>query len=85
MPETCQTCPDKTRDFGGCRCQAFMLTGDASNADPVCGKSAYHHLIEQARIESAEPNKMDRLVFRNPKNSKTFSFKQKIPSKMIND
>lgn len=85
MPETCQTCPDKTRDFGGCRCQAFMLTGDASKADPVCGKSTYHHLIEQARIESAEPNKMDRLVFRNPKNSKTFSLKQKIPSKMIND
>ncbi len=85
MPETCQICPDKNRDFGGCRCQAFMLTGDASNADPVCGKSTYHHLIEQARIESAEPNKMDRLVFRNPKNSKTFSFKQKIPSKMIND
>ena len=85
MPETCQTCPDKTRDFGGCRCQAFMLTGDASNADPVCGKSAYHHLIEQARIESAEPNKMDQLIFRNPKNSKTLSLKQKIPSKMIND
>lgn len=52
MPEGCRSCPDKDRDFGGCRCQAYMLTGDASNADPVCGKSLYHQLIEQARAES---------------------------------
>ncbi|MFX3910168.1 SPASM domain-containing protein, partial [Streptococcus suis] len=52
MPEGCRNCPDKDRDFGGCRCQAYMLTGDASNADPVCGKSPYHQFIEQARAES---------------------------------
>lgn len=32
MPEGCRNCPDKDRDFGGCRCQAYILTGDASNA-----------------------------------------------------
>jgi len=36
MKEPCRSCPEKTRDFGGCRCQAYMLTGEAENADPVC-------------------------------------------------
>ena len=38
--------------FGGCRCQAFMLTGDASNADPVCSKSPHHGVILAARAEA---------------------------------
>ncbi|MEH6473676.1 MAG: pyrroloquinoline quinone biosynthesis protein PqqE, partial [Halopseudomonas sp.] len=53
MKEPCRSCDEKEKDFGGCRCQAFKLTGDAANADPVCGKSAHHHLIEAAR-ERAE-------------------------------
>ena len=36
MKEPCRTCPRKAVDFGGCRCQAFALTGDAANTDPVC-------------------------------------------------
>ena len=36
MKEPCRSCPEKARDFGGCRCQAYLLTGDAANADPVC-------------------------------------------------
>ena len=36
MQEPCRSCPEKEKDFGGCRCQAYMLTGDATNADPVC-------------------------------------------------
>ena len=36
MKEPCRSCPRKTVDFGGCRCQAFALTGDAANTDPVC-------------------------------------------------
>ena len=39
MKEPCRTCPEKEKDLGGCRCQAYMLTGDAANADPVCDKS----------------------------------------------
>ena len=34
MKEPCRSCPEKEKDFGGCRCQAFLLTGDARNADP---------------------------------------------------
>lgn len=52
MPEPCRSCAEKEKDFGGCRCQAFMLTGDASNADPVCGKSAHHGKVIQAREEA---------------------------------
>lgn len=36
MPEPCQSCPQKEIDFGGCRCQAALLTGQAANTDPVC-------------------------------------------------
>ena len=36
MPEPCQSCPQREIDFGGCRCQAALLTGNAANTDPVC-------------------------------------------------
>jgi PqqA peptide cyclase len=49
MPEPCKSCDRRTEDFGGCRCQAFLLTGDASATDPVCSLSPDHHLIETAR------------------------------------
>jgi len=39
MREPCRSCPEKGRDYGGCRCQAYMLTGEAANADPVCALS----------------------------------------------
>ena len=48
MAEPCRSCPERERDWGGCRCQAFALTGDARNADPVCALSPQHHLIEEA-------------------------------------
>ena len=40
-------------DFGGCRCQAFALTGDAANTDPVCTLSPHRHLIDEALHEHA--------------------------------
>lgn len=52
MKEPCRSCPEKSRDFGGCRCQAYLLTGDAANADPVCDLSPHHHLVTEA-IERA--------------------------------
>lgn len=85
MPEGCRSCPDKDRDFGGCRCQAYMLTGDAANADPVCGKSPYHQMIEQARIESHVAAPLQQLVFRNSRNSKSLSATQNIPVHTITD
>lgn len=66
MPEPCRSCDEKDRDFGGCRCQAFMLTGDADNADPVCSKSAHHGLILDARREAEEaPRSLEQLTQRN--------------------
>ena len=49
MPEPCKSCDRRTEDFGGCRCQALLLTGDPSSTDPVCSLSPDHHLIETAR------------------------------------
>ncbi len=66
MPEPCRSCDEKDRDFGGCRCQAFLLTGDADNADPVCSKSAHHGLILDARRQAEEaPKGLDELTHRN--------------------
>jgi PqqA peptide cyclase len=47
MKEPCRSCSEKEHDFGGCRCQAFLLTGDASNTDPVCSKSPHRHVIDE--------------------------------------
>ncbi len=48
MPEPCSSCDLKEVDFGGCRCQAALLTGDPSATDPACGLSPRHDLIEKA-------------------------------------
>jgi pyrroloquinoline quinone biosynthesis protein E len=47
MPEPCRSCPRQNIDFGGCRCQAFQLTGDAAATDPVCHLSPNHSLVEE--------------------------------------
>ena len=52
MPEPCRSCDRREIDFGGCRCQAALLTGDAANADPVCGLSPHHGKI----IEVVSPH-----------------------------
>ena len=67
MPEPCRSCPQKEIDFGGCRCQAALLTGDASNTDPACELSKHHPLVQQARTGNAINPGLDSLVFRrNP-------------------
>ena len=76
MKEPCKSCPERFKDFGGCRCQAYMLTGDATNADPVCSLSPHHNAVIEAierAHKAADPaqSKTIPLVFRNPKNSKT--------------
>jgi pyrroloquinoline quinone biosynthesis protein E len=48
MQEPCRTCDRRTEDFGGCRCQAFLLTGDAAATDPVCTLAPTHQLVVQA-------------------------------------
>jgi pyrroloquinoline quinone biosynthesis protein E len=52
MKEPCRSCTRKTVDFGGCRCQAFALTGDATNTDPVCTLTPLRSIIDQALGEA---------------------------------
>src|SRR5438552_14606420 len=47
MREPCASCPRRELDFGGCRCQAFALTGDASATDPVCHLAPDHARVAQ--------------------------------------
>jgi pyrroloquinoline quinone biosynthesis protein E len=53
MPEPCRSCDRKEIDWGGCRCQAFAITGDAGKTDPACGLSEDHaRLVELAAGEA---------------------------------
>ncbi len=56
MPEPCRSCAKKTEDFGGCRCQAFLLAGDAAVTDPACSLSPHHDLLQPvlARTNGAD-------------------------------
>lgn len=56
MPEPCRSCDRREIDFGGCRCQAFLLTGDPGATDPVCHLSVDHHLVERSLRESETPS-----------------------------
>jgi len=81
MKEPCRSCPEKVKDYGGCRCQAYLMTGDAANADPVCDKSPLHGLVTDAveraakrERDSAKPQEKpaassDALFFRDDTNS----------------
>jgi len=70
MKEPCRSCPEKANDFGGCRCQAFALTGDAANADPVCDLSPHHGEVTQAVARADRPAAVERpLIFRTDQNS----------------
>jgi pyrroloquinoline quinone biosynthesis protein E len=67
MLEPCRSCPQKEIDFGGCRCQAALLTGDPENADPACELSWHHRLVREAVAETASQTAIDSFVFRqNP-------------------
>lgn len=54
MKEPCASCERRTIDFGGCRCQAFALTGDATVADPACALAPAHGVIEAARAKTGD-------------------------------
>jgi PqqA peptide cyclase len=64
MAEPCRSCPRRSIDFGGCRCQAFQLTGNAAATDPACSLSPHHHLIEAARARAAEPGAQPEYIYR---------------------
>ncbi len=82
MREPCRSCSEKAKDFGGCRCQAFMLAGDAAAADPVCSKSPQRATVDAAvalarrRGEAREQP----IVFRSDANSRGLaSFQEPVP------
>jgi pyrroloquinoline quinone biosynthesis protein E len=64
MPEPCRSCDRRSVDFGGCRCQAYALTGDAAATDPVCRLAPRHAVVEAAR---AEADGDAALVYRGPR------------------
>ena len=69
--EPCRSCSEKENDLGGCRCQAYLLSGDAEGADPICTKSPHRHLIDQALEDSKnEILQAQPIIFRTDKNSK---------------
>jgi PqqA peptide cyclase len=53
MPEPCHSCARREVDWGGCRCQAFALTGDGGRTDPACALSPDHQLLVAARDDAA--------------------------------
>jgi pyrroloquinoline quinone biosynthesis protein E len=52
MPAPCRSCDERATDFGGCRCQAFALLGDAGATDPTCALSPRHGLVREARARA---------------------------------
>jgi pyrroloquinoline quinone biosynthesis protein E len=76
MKAPCRSCDDKSRDFGGCRCQAYALTGDADGADPVCAKSPHHGDVQAIVVharraqDTGDGGESRPLVFRSDANSR---------------
>jgi PqqA peptide cyclase len=68
MPLPCRECPERERDFGGCRCQAALLTGDSAATDPVCSLSPHHGLLEKiVEDETSSPEIPAWKMRQNPK------------------
>jgi pyrroloquinoline quinone biosynthesis protein E len=71
MKEPCRSCDEKAIDLGGCRCQAYLLTQDPANADPVCDKSPHHEsVIKVVRAAAARAPDEHPVLFRNDANSR---------------
>jgi pyrroloquinoline quinone biosynthesis protein E len=72
MPDPCRSCERRELDFGGCRCQAFQLTGDAARTDPVCHLSPDHALVTdavRAADDPARPSELTLAPRRHPRTS----------------
>ncbi|MDP1683877.1 MAG: pyrroloquinoline quinone biosynthesis protein PqqE [Hydrogenophaga sp.] len=69
MKPPCRTCDERHKDFGGCHCQAFLITGDATEADPVCSKSPHHDKVVQL-VKRAPARRHIPIVFRSDAESR---------------
>jgi pyrroloquinoline quinone biosynthesis protein E len=66
MPEPCRSCARKSVDFGGCRCQAFLVAGDAGVTDPVCSLSPNRGRVDAAVDQAATAGDVDWVYRTNP-------------------
>ncbi|MFN2329461.1 MAG: pyrroloquinoline quinone biosynthesis protein PqqE [Chromatocurvus sp.] len=73
MRAPCVDCEERAECFGGCRCQAWRLSGDAGAADPVCSKSPHHELVVQAVQWAQRGAPMPQPVMRHPRNAAAFA------------
>ncbi len=79
MKEPCRTCPRREVDYGGCRCQAFALTGDAANTDPACSLSPMH--AEWAKVADVESHVVSpEFVYRRPGGATPKPAREKTPA-----
>lgn len=69
MKPPCRSCDERHKDFGGCHCQAFLITGDATQADPVCSKSPHHEKVVQL-VKQAPTQRHIPIVFRSDAESR---------------
>jgi PqqA peptide cyclase len=69
MKPPCRSCDERHKDFGGCHCQAFLITGDATQADPVCSKSPHHERVVQL-VQRAPSRREVPIVFRSDEASR---------------
>jgi PqqA peptide cyclase len=77
MPEPCRSCERRTEDFGGCRCQAYLLAGDATVTDPACSLAPAHDIVESAvREENASAG------IAQPAHASSFVQLQKLTSEL---
>jgi len=66
MKDPCRTCDRRGIDFGGCRCQAFQLLGDAAATDPVCSRSPERGVVDLLLKSNVEPAAAPAFVMRGP-------------------
>jgi pyrroloquinoline quinone biosynthesis protein E len=83
MREPCRSCDERERDLGGCRCQAYLLTGEPANADPVCDKSPLHETAVISVVRRAATHVEAReqpVLFRNDANSRKLAARAAVES-----
>ncbi|MET7615808.1 pyrroloquinoline quinone biosynthesis protein PqqE [Streptomyces sp. NPDC005408] len=66
MADPCRSCSRRDEDFGGCRCQAYALTGDAARTDPACGLSPDHGIVRALADDSVAGTQTPPFVYRSP-------------------
>ena len=71
MQEPCRSCERRFADHGGCRCQAFLLTGDAARTDPVCSLSPDRHMVSGALAERGTHRRLRYRRFERDQSNRT--------------